>query len=90
MQVVVPVQDTADRPQVGFVPDGVGVFCCCQLAEAGYAMTRMADTTSAAVIAIRINVVVTPRVIAGRVGVKWRHADDAKGSPARTPAARRA
>src|SRR6266480_5741483 len=48
IQVAVPVQDTADRLQVGFDPDGVGVFCCCQLAEAGCAITRTADTTSAA------------------------------------------
>lgn len=54
MQVAVPVQDTADSPQVGFVPDGTGVFCCCQLARAGCAITRTADTTSAAVTASRL------------------------------------
>jgi hypothetical protein len=86
MQVVVPVQDTADRPQVGFVPDGVGVSCCCQLAEAGCAITRTADTTSAAVIANRFIAIVTPQEF--RWSVPWArcHARYAwQGSPARTP-----
>src|SRR5215472_3487088 len=87
MQVAVPVQDTPDRPQVGFVPDGVGVFCCCQLAEAGCATTRTADTTSAAVIASRFIAIDTPPEF--RVGtVPWArcHAGHAwQGSPARTP-----
>src|SRR6516164_5668612 len=53
MQVAVPVQDTALSDQVGFDPDGAGVDCCIQLAEAGCAITRTVDTTSAAVTANR-------------------------------------
>src|SRR5215467_14491339 len=66
MQVAVPVQDTPDRPQGGFDPDGVGVSCCCQLAEAGCAITRTADTTSAAVIAIRFIASSLPQEFDGR------------------------
>src|SRR5215471_9424206 len=86
MQVAVPVQDTADRPQVGFDPGGVGVSCCCQLAEAGCAITRTADTTRAAVTANRFIASSLPQEF--RWSVPWArcHTRDVwLGSPARTP-----
>jgi hypothetical protein len=49
MQVVTPVQDTALRLQVGFVPEGAGVLCCRQLAAAGAASTSTADAASAVI-----------------------------------------
>src|ERR1051326_6852861 len=80
--------DTALSVQL--VP-AAGVVCCSQLAEAGCATTRTADTTSAAAIAIRLIAVFTPR------SYRWSGGCEAsamlmvrKGSPARTPAARRA
>src|SRR5215472_815391 len=86
MQVAVPVQDTALSDQVGFDPDGVGVLCCCQLAEAGCAITRTPDTTSAAVTANRFIASSLPQEF--RWSVPWArcHARYAwLGSPARTP-----
>jgi hypothetical protein len=54
---VVAVHDTALNVQLF---PAVGVVCCSQLAEAGCAVTRTADTTRAAVTANRFIAIVTP------------------------------
>jgi hypothetical protein len=60
MQEVVDVQDTAVKSHTD-APEGTGVPCCSQLAEAGCAITRTADATSAAVTTSRFIGIVTPR-----------------------------